>query len=86
MTVSALQVFGQVYIPVVNYVLMALTMIVVGTFQTSARLGEAYGEPLGSTFVHTAYTEQLSYKHCVMLLNFAKMFWCQVSCACMPLP
>ncbi|DBA68205.1 TPA: hypothetical protein ACH3X2_013822 [Trebouxia sp. C0005] len=36
-------VFGQVYIPVVNYVLMALTMIVVGTFQTSARLGNAYG-------------------------------------------
>lgn len=35
--------FGQVYIPVVNYVLMALTMIVVGTFQTSARLGNAYG-------------------------------------------
>lgn len=31
------------YIPVVNYVLMALTMIVVGTFQTSARLGNAYG-------------------------------------------
>ncbi len=38
-----MQVFGQVYIPVVNYVLMALTMIVVGTFQTSARLGNAYG-------------------------------------------
>ena len=37
------QVFGQVYIPVVNTVLMALTMIVVGTFQTSARLGNAYG-------------------------------------------
>ncbi|DBA95327.1 hypothetical protein WJX82_010494 [Trebouxia sp. C0006] len=36
-------VFGQVHIPVVNYVLMALTMIVVGTFQTSARLGNAYG-------------------------------------------
>ena len=37
------QVFGQVYIPVVNYVLMGLTMIVVGIFQTSARLGNAYG-------------------------------------------
>lgn len=43
-TILLMQVFGQVYIPVVNYVLMALTMIVVGTFQTSARLGEAYGE------------------------------------------
>ena len=43
-TNCSLQVFGQVYIPVVNYVLMGLTMIVVGTFQTSARLGEAYGE------------------------------------------
>lgn len=40
---SPVQVFGQVYIPVVNHVLMGLTMIVVGTFQTSARLGEAYG-------------------------------------------
>lgn len=39
------QVFGQVYIPVVNYVLMALTMIVVGIFQTSDRLGNAYGSP-----------------------------------------
>lgn len=37
------QVFGQVYIPVINYVLMGLTMLVVGIFQTSARLGNAYG-------------------------------------------
>jgi len=44
-----MQVFGQVYIPVVNYVLMALTMIVVGTFQTSARLGNAYGTSAAAT-------------------------------------
>ena len=42
------QVFGQVYVPVVNYVLMGLTMIVVGIFQTSARLGNAYGKPLSA--------------------------------------
>ena len=38
-----MQVFGQVYIPVINHVLMGLTMIVVGIFQTSAKLGNAYG-------------------------------------------
>ena len=42
-TCVPVQVFGQVYIPVVNYVLMGLKMIVVGVFQTSARLGNAYG-------------------------------------------
>ena len=39
-----LQVFGQVYIPVVNYVVMALTLVVVGTFQSSEHMGQAYGE------------------------------------------
>lgn len=39
-------VFGQVYIPFINYMLMVLTLIVVGTFKTSASLGQAYGEIL----------------------------------------
>ena len=38
------QVYGQVYVPVINYLLMTLTLIVVGTFKTSAKMGTAYGE------------------------------------------
>jgi K+ transporter len=30
---------------VINWTLMTLTIIVVATFQTSAKLGRAYGEP-----------------------------------------
>lgn len=35
---------GQVYIPLINYLLMALCLIIVGTFQTSTNIGRAYGE------------------------------------------
>ena len=34
---------GQLYIPVMNWLLMALCIIVVAAFQTSARIGRAYG-------------------------------------------
>ncbi|EIE24503.1 potassium transporter [Coccomyxa subellipsoidea C-169] len=34
---------GQVYIPLINYLLMALCLIIVGTFQTSTNIGRAYG-------------------------------------------
>jgi KUP system potassium uptake protein len=34
---------GQIYISVINWTLMTLTIIVVATFQTSAKLGRAYG-------------------------------------------
>lgn len=34
---------GQIYIPFVNYLLMILCLIVVGAFQTSDRIGKAYG-------------------------------------------
>ena len=34
---------GQIYIAIINYILMALTIIVVIAFRTSARLGLAYG-------------------------------------------
>ena len=40
---SDVQHAGQLYIPVMNYVLMVLCIIVVATFQSSARLGRAYG-------------------------------------------
>lgn len=39
-----LQVYGQVYVPVINYLLMTLTLIVVGTFKSSAKMGTAYGD------------------------------------------
>lgn len=53
------QVFGQVYIPVINHVLMGLTMIVVGIFQTSARLGNAYGNLYSYAYQECAVDEQL---------------------------
>ncbi len=34
---------AQVYIAVVNYTLMTLTIVVVATFKTSLKLGRAYG-------------------------------------------
>ncbi|KAK9804738.1 hypothetical protein WJX72_002866 [[Myrmecia] bisecta] len=37
------KIFGQVYIPFINYLLMLLTLIVVGTFRTSEHIGRAYG-------------------------------------------
>ncbi len=39
-----LQHRGQVYIPLINYLLMTLCLVIVGTFQTSANIGKAYGE------------------------------------------
>ena len=38
-----MQHVGQVYIPLLNYALMVLCVIVVATFQTSVKLGRAYG-------------------------------------------
>lgn len=38
------KILGQVYIPLVNYTLMTLTLIVVGTFEKSSKLGQAYGK------------------------------------------
>lgn len=35
---------GQIYIPEINYVLMALSIAAVGGFQTLDRIGNAYGE------------------------------------------
>ena len=36
---------AQVYIPFVNYLLMCLCIIIIVIFQTSDRLGQAYGAP-----------------------------------------
>ena len=43
-----LQHMGQVYIPLINYILMVLCVAVVASFQTSTKLGRAYGELLPS--------------------------------------
>ena len=41
---ACLQHAGQVYIPFMNYLLMALCLIITGAFQTSDNIGKAYGE------------------------------------------
>ena len=44
---------GQIYIAIINYVLMALTIIVVIAFRTSARIGLAYGLAVNMDLVLT---------------------------------
>ena len=48
--------------PVINYLLMTLTLIVVGTFKTSAKMGTAYGEH--SVFALLVVTEVPPSNHC----------------------
>lgn len=82
--------FGQVYIPVVNYVLMGLTMIVVGTFQTSARLGEAYGElsnMCACNLPERLKNVLLGYMHAVIVtlsltINTSVQLLCGTQCCC----
>jgi KUP system potassium uptake protein len=45
---------GQIYIPEVNYLLLALTVLVVIAFRTSAALAAAYGIAVTSTMVITS--------------------------------
>lgn len=44
---AVVQHAGQVYIPLMNYLLAVLCLIITGTFQTSDNIGKAYG---GATF------------------------------------
>lgn len=44
---------GQIYVPAINWVLMAATIIVVLLFQTSDRLASAYGISVSTTMVVT---------------------------------
>ena len=37
---------GQVYVPIMNFLLMALCLIVVGAFKSSANIGKAYGNSI----------------------------------------
>jgi KUP system potassium uptake protein len=45
---------GQIYIPEINYLLLGLTVLVVGMFRTSANLAAAYGIAVTSTMVVTS--------------------------------
>jgi KUP system potassium uptake protein len=45
---------GQIYIPEVNYLLLAMTVLVVAVFRTSAALAAAYGIAVTSTMVITS--------------------------------
>jgi KUP system potassium uptake protein len=45
---------GQIYIPEINYILLALTVLVVVSFRTSAALAAAYGMAVTSTMVVTS--------------------------------
>jgi KUP system potassium uptake protein len=45
---------GQIYIPEINFLLLGLTLLVVGIFRTSAALAAAYGIAVTSTMVVTS--------------------------------
>jgi K+ transporter len=42
-----------VYIPLINYLLMGLCLIITGTFQTSANIGKAYGARCAKCMPHS---------------------------------
>ncbi len=45
--------YGQIYVPFVNWVMMALTLLLTITFQNSARLAGAYGTAVSTTMLLT---------------------------------
>jgi KUP system potassium uptake protein len=45
---------GQIYIPEINYLMLALTLLIVALFRTSAALAAAYGIAVTSTMVITS--------------------------------
>jgi KUP system potassium uptake protein len=45
--------YGQIYVPFVNWVMMALTVVLIITFGTSARLAGAYGTAVSTTMLLT---------------------------------
>lgn len=52
---------GQVYIPLMNYLLAALCLIITGTFQTSDNIGKAYGKIFSS--MHAYHNIQIILPH-----------------------
>lgn len=55
-----MQHLGQVYVPIMNALLMALCLIVVGAFKSSANIGKAYGEPRLKTISQFLQSSPLS--------------------------
>eukprot|EP00871_Galdieria_phlegrea_P005797 jgi/Galph1/704/GphlegSOOS_G5531.1 len=50
---TAVNLFGQVYMPEINFILMIITLILAGTFQTSSGLTSAYGVTVSGSFLTT---------------------------------
>ncbi|MGH8427824.1 MAG: potassium transporter Kup [Gammaproteobacteria bacterium] len=50
---TSAEMYGQIYVPTVNWVLMAATILLVLAFQTSANLAAAYGIAVNSTMLVT---------------------------------
>ena len=49
---GVVQHLGQVYVPIMNTLLMGLCLIVVGAFKSSANIGKAYGKPCRKMHLH----------------------------------
>jgi KUP system potassium uptake protein len=49
------RVVGQIYIPVINWILMALTIAVVAGFQNSTVIGNAYGVAVTFVMVRSTF-------------------------------
>lgn len=45
------ELFGRIYIPEVNWILMALSIFVVAGFQDTSQIGNAYGKKKMSSFM-----------------------------------
>ncbi|WP_236842379.1 potassium transporter Kup [Boudabousia tangfeifanii] len=63
---------GQIYIPVVNYLLLALVLVVVVAFQDSTKLATAYGIAVTMTFLIT------STLYAIYLRTYAHSPWWQI--------
>jgi KUP system potassium uptake protein len=50
---TSAKAYGQVYVPWINWALMGAVLVLVFTFQTSARLAFAYGVAVTGTFITT---------------------------------
>ncbi|KAK9866820.1 hypothetical protein WJX84_006444 [Apatococcus fuscideae] len=65
--------FGQVYVPIMNFVLFALCLIVVGAFKSSANIGKAYGVSVMADMLFTTHFMVL-----IMLCVWRTPIWCPI--------
>jgi KUP system potassium uptake protein len=70
------KIFGQIYIPELNFFLMVLTEIVTLTFKTSAKLTGAYGLAVSGVMCLTSilFTGVLRYPQPNIIFEFNLMF------------